>query len=375
MKHVTSKSEIYNNLMAVAKVINSKNSIAILSNIVFKIENNIISLTASDGENTMNTTMRLMESEGNEEFCIYGDDVIKAIAGIPDQPITLDVNKNDSRMDVVYSNGRFSLPIQKTEEYPATSEVGQDSTTFTLTSAALLDNITRTIFATANDEIRPVMCGCFFDLQQDHIAIVASDGHKLVRNKIFGEGNEKPSSFILPKKPANLLKGLLPKDDEITVEIVFDARNARITCGEKVITCRLIEGRYPNYNSVIPKDNNNELTVDRMAFISALKRVQPFTSGASNLVRLSIDNNILKLYAEDFDFSKKASETIVCSYEGRPISIGFKCSALIEILSNIEGQSAVIKLSDPSRAGVVVPFEQPNEQEVLMLIMPMMIEN
>lgn len=374
MKHVTRKSEIYNELMAVIKVINAKNSIAILSNIVFKIDNNILSITASDGENTINTTMRLIESEGNEEFCIYGDDVIEAIAGIPDQPITLDVNKNDSRMDVVYSNGRCSMPIYGTEEYPSTSEIGQDSTTFTLTSATLLDNITRTIFATANDEIRPVMCGCFFDLQQDHIAIVASDGHKLVRNKIFGYNNETPSSFILPKKPANLLKGLLPKDDEIPVEIVFDARNARITCGEKVITCRLIECRYPNYNSVIPNDNTRNITIERKSLISALKRVQPFSNIASNLIKLSVDNNIIKLDAEDYDFSKNASETIQCSYDAQPMTIGFKCSTLIEMLSNIDSEEVVFSMSEPSRAVIITPSEQPNEQEVLMLIMPMMIE-
>lgn len=375
MKHVTSKSEIYNNLMAVAKVINSKNSIAILSNIVFKIENNIISLTASDGENTMNTKLKLMESEGNEEFSAHGDDVIKAISGISEQPITLDVNKNDSRMDVIYSNGRFSLPIYGAEDYPATSEIEQDSTTFKLTSATLLDNITRTIFATANDEIRPVMCGCFFDLQQDHIAIVASDGHKLVRNKIFGEGNDKPSSFILPNKPANLLKGLLPKDAEMPVEIVFDANNAQISFWDITITCRLIEGRYPNYNSVIPDNNTRNITIERKSIISALKRVQPFSNTASNLIKLSVDNNIIKLDAEDYDFSKNASETIQCSYEAQPMTIGFKCSALIEILSNIDSEEVVFSLSDPSRACIITPAEQPNEQEVLMLIMPMMIEN
>lgn len=372
MKFNVQKTALYNNLVAVSKVINSKNSIAILSNIMFKTDGNILSLTASDGENTLDTEFLLIDNEGNEEFTVNGDDIVNAIAGIPEQPITFDVNKDENMLYVTYNNGRFSLPITGTEEYPSPSAISDDKIIFTLTSETLLDNITRTIFATGNDGLRPVMSGCFFDLQQDHIAIVASDGHKLVRNKIFGCGNDKPSSFILPNKPANLLKGLLPKNDML-VEITFDARNARITFGGKIVTCRLIDGRYPNYNAVIPSDNNNELVVDRKVFISALRRVQPFANGASNLVRLSISNNILELYAEDYDFSRKASETMVCSYEGRPMSIGFKCSALIEILSNIEYQSVVIKLSDPSRAGIIEPLEQPNEQEILMLIMPMII--
>jgi len=241
-------------------------------------------------------------------------------------------------------------------------------------NATLAENINRSIFATAQDELRPVMNGIYFDLTPDCLAVVASDGHKLVRNKIYSVKSDTPAAFILPKKPANLLRNLLGKDGG-DVTIRFDERNAEINYGDGTMLCRLIEGRYPNYNSVIPQNNNNDLLVDRLGLLAALRRVQPFANDSSNLIRFHVEGSVLQLDAEDYDFSKTATERMTCDYNGQPMSIGFKGSSFIEILSNFDCQEVIIKLADPSRAGLVLPSEQPENQDVIMLMMPMLIND
>jgi DNA polymerase-3 subunit beta len=206
------------------------------------------------------------------------------------------------------------------------------------------------------------------------MAVVASDGHKLVRNKIYTVKSDQPAAFILPKKPATLLKNLLGKDGGDVI-IRFDERNAEVSFGEDTIQCRLIEGRYPNYNSVIPQNNPNQLTVDRLGLLSALRRVQPFANDSSNLIRFHVEDGTLQLDAEDYDFSKTATERMSCAYNGQPMSIGFKGSSFIEILGNFSCPEVIIQLADPSRAGLVLPSEQPENQDVLMLMMPMLIND
>ena len=203
---------------------------------------------------------------------------------------------------------------------------------------------------------------------------MASDGHKLVRNKVFNIKSDVPAAFILPKKPATLLKNLLTKDGGDAI-IRFDERNAEINFGDGLLLCRLIEGRYPNYNSVIPQNNPNELRVDRNGLLSALRRVQPFANGSSNLIRFHVEGGILQLDAEDYDFSKTATERMSCEYNGQPLSIGFKGSSFIEILGSFSCPEVIIQLADPSRAGLVLPSEQPEGQDVLMLMMPMLLND
>ena len=374
MRFTLSSTALCNKLVALSRVINSKNSLTILSDFVFDVEDNLLKLTASDSENTLHTTMSLTESDSNGRFAINNHNLLEAIKGISEQPITFDVNLSENLVKVNYQNGLFSLPIESADEYPATQEVSAQSTSITLTSSMLLDNIIRTIFATAQDEIRPVMNGIYFDLTPDCLAIVASDGHKLVRNKVYTVHNDTPASFILPKKPAMLLKNLLSRDEQ-EVSITFDDRNAEVVFGDTQLICRLIEGRYPNYNSVIPQNNPNQLTIDRNELLCALRRVQPFANESSNLIRFHIENNILQLDAEDYDFSKTASERMQCDYMGTPISIGFKGSSFIEVLSNFDCPEVLIRLADPSRAGLVIPSEQPENQDVLMLMMPMLIND
>lgn len=361
-------------MAALSRVINSKNSLPILGDFLFEVAEGRLNLTASDSEVMMKTTLELTDSDGDGRFCVGNHDLLEAVKGISEQPITFEIDQTANLATINYQNGQFSLPIDGADEYPQPQQVGETATTINIPTPLLAENINRSIFATAQDELRPVMNGIYFDLTPDCLAIVASDGHKLVRNKLLNIRSDQPASFILPKKPASLLKGVLGKQGGDAV-IRFDERNAEINFEDGIIICRLIEGRFPNYNSVIPQNNPNQLTVDRLSLLAALRRVQPFSNDSSNLIRFHVENGTLELNAEDYDFSKKATERMSCDYNGMSMSIGFKGSSFIEILSNFECDQVVVQLADPSRAGLVLPSEQPKDQDVLMLMMPMLIND
>ena len=374
MRFTVSSTALSSKLNALSRVINSKNSLPILADFLFDIHDNVLYLTASDSENVMKTQLDLTESDGDARFCIGNHDLLEAVKGFSEQPITFDVDQTTNIAKISYQNGLFSLPIENADEFPQPQGLNFAANEIVINNALLAENINRSIFATAQDELRPVMNGIYFDLTPEYLAVVASDGHKLVRNKIMTIHSDQPAAFILPKKPASLLKNLLGKDgDDVTIR--FDERNAQITYSDGEIICRLIEGRYPNYNSVIPQSNPNTLTVDRLGLLAALRRVQPFANDSSNLIRFHVEGGTLQLDAEDYDFSKTATERISCEYNGQPMSIGFKGTSFIEILSNFDCQEVVIQLADPSRAGLVLPSEPPENQDVLMLMMPMLIND
>ncbi|WP_294748442.1 DNA polymerase III subunit beta [uncultured Prevotella sp.] len=374
MRFTVSSTALSSRLTALSRVINSKNSLPILGDFLFEVVEGRLNLTASDSEVMMKTSLELTETDGDGRFCVGNHDLLEAVKGISEQPITFDVDQSGNIAKISYQNGMFSLPVENADEFPQPQQVGEGANTINIATPLLAENINRSLFATAQDELRPVMNGIYFDLTPDYLAVVASDGHKLVRNKVLNIKSEQPAAFILPKKPATLLKNVLGKQGGDVV-IRFDERNAEINFEEGTIICRLIEGRYPNYNSVIPQSNPNQLTVDRLGLLAALRRVQPFSNDSSNLIRFHVENGTLQLDAEDYDFSKTATEKMSCEYNGMPMSIGFKGSSFIEILSNFECEQVNIQLADPSRAGLVLPSEQPEGQDVLMLMMPMLIND
>lgn len=374
MRFTLSSSALNSRLNMLSKVISSKNSLPVLDCFLFEIIDGKMLITASDSDNVIKSSLELTNSDGNGEFCIPNRVILDALKELPEQPLSFDVDTDTYAIKIVYQNGLYNFTAQNADEYPRTQPMSDGATTITIPATILIDNISRCLFATANDELRPVMNGVYFDLRADALAIVASDGHKLVRNMDFSIKSETPASFNLPKKPATLIKNILSKDEEDVI-IKFDSRSAEIDFTDGMLKCRLVDGRYPNYNSVIPNNNPCIVTADRRTLLSALRRVLPFASESSQLVRFRIENNSFEVSSEDIDFATSAKEQISCEYTGSPISIGFKGSSLMEILNNLTGDQVVIKLADPSRAGIIVPAEQPANEDVLMLIMPMLLND
>ena len=374
MRFTLSSSALSNRLSTLSKVINTKNSLPILDCFLFEVIGNQLTITASDSENVMKTTMTLDNADDEGNFAVQNRTILDAVKELPEQPLTLDIDLESYTVKVIYQNGIYNFTAQNAEEYPRPQIMSENSSVINIDSNVLSNNINRSIFATAQDELRPVMNGIYFDMTPDALAIVASDGHKLVRNKNYTIKSEVPAAFILPKKPATLLKNVLQRDGGDVV-IRFNERNAEIKFGESTLSCRLIEGRYPNYNSVIPMNNPNQITIDRKSLIGALRRVLPFASDSSQLIRFRVESGKLTLSSEDIDFATSAKEELTCEYSGTPMSIGFKGPSLPEILNNLDSEEVIVELADPSRAGLIVPSEQPENEDVLMLIMPMLLND
>ena len=374
MKFVVSSAALYGHLQAIGRVINSKSTLPILDCFLFSLEGNQLFITASDNETTLDTKLEVVESDGNYQFAIPSKTLLDAIKELPEQPITFDINPTTMEVTIQYMNGKYALMGQSADEYPMAALMGENAVSFTIEADTLLTGINRTVFATADDELRPVMNGIYFDIFTEYVTLVASDGHKLVRYKLMNVKGEEKAAFILPKKPAALLKNLLAKEAG-EIKVTFDDRNATFEMPNHRMICRLIEGRYPNYNSVIPQNNPFRITIDRAAMLSALRRVSVFSSQSSSLIKLRMAAGELLISAQDIDFSTSAEEKLACNYEGNPMSIGFKATFLMDILSNINGQEVIIEVSDPSRAGVLVPAEQNEAEELLMLLMPMMLND
>lgn len=373
MRFTLSSTALSSKLNMLVKVIGGKSSLSILDCFLFQIANGEMNITASDSDNIIKTSIELTECEGEGEFCIPNRVILDALKELPEQPLNFEIDTDSYAVKLSYQNGLYNFTAQSAEEYPRTQSVNDAATTVHIDAAILIDNISRSIFATANDQLRPVMNGIYFDLTPDSLNIVASDGHKLVRNKNFSIKSETPASFDLPKKPATLLKNVLSRE-EGDVTIKFDDKSAEIIFADGKMRCVLYEGRYPNYNSVIP-NNPNEVTVDRKALMCALRRVMPFASESSQLVRLRIENGHIEVSSEDVDFATSAKEQISCENAGSNLSIGFKGSSLQEILNNLGSDQVVFQLADPSRAGIIVPAEQPENEDVLMLLMPMLLND
>ena len=372
MKFIVSSNLLLSHLQTVGRVIASKNTIPILDCFLFELQGNQLTITAADSETRMMTTIEV--NEGGEEgtFAVPSKNLLEALKELPEQPVEFKINDVDLSLEIHYENGKYNFVVLRGEEYPQPKSLREDATRLSLKASDLLNGIAHTLFASGEDELRPVMNGIFFDITPEDIVFVASDGHKLVRFKNLMVTGNDASSFILPKKPANLLKTILPRE-EGEVEIGFDANNAYITLSHFVVVCRLIEGRYPNYNGVIPSDNPYKVTVNRLNFVNALKRVTMFADPGTSLIRLSFSPNSIFISAQDISFYTSAEETVTCVYDGVDMNIGFKGIYLIEILQNVVSEEVVLELADPSRAGLILPTENKEGEDLLMLLMPMML--
>ena len=374
MDFVISSSQLLSHLQIVSRVVNSKNALPILDNVLLSIEDGLLRITASDLESTITTTIPLENYSGTGVIATDMKKILEVIKEFSEQPLTFSVNTEDNRIDITSGYGKYTIVGVDASDFPQAAQLKSDKAiSISISPDVLYNGINSAIFATGDDELRPIMNGIFIELQESGINFVATDAHKLVKYTRKEVKAQTESSFILPKKPASILKSILPKAaDDVVLE--FDEKNAVFSFGSIKLTCRLLEGVYPNYNSVIPRDNPNTLVIDRVELANSLRRVGMFASQASNLVGLKITGNSLEISAQDMDFSISGKETLSCLYQGDDMEIGFKSNFLGEILNNISTTEVTIELSDPTRAGIILPKDNENpEEEVLMLLMPMMI--
>lgn len=372
MKFTISSSVLSARLQATGRVIASKNNLPILDCFLFDIKGNKLTLTASDNETTLTTWVDLVECDADIRFAVNAKTIQDAMKEIPEQPLECYVNDQSLEITIEYQNGKYNFMGQPADEYPVLPEAEENMTTLTLDVALLQSGLGRALFATADDTLRPVMNGVYFDVASDSLTIVASDGHKLACGRTTNIQTSQAGNFILPKKPATLLKNILTKENG-EASIRFGQRNAIVSTETYVLNCRLIEGHYPNYNSVIPGNNPNCITINRAALLSALRRVLIFSSAYSALIKLRMEPGRMVISSQDVDFSMSAEESLLCEYTGIPMSIGFKGTYLMELLNNLESEEVIIKLADASRAGVIVPAIQPEGEVVQMLLMPMVL--
>ena len=374
MKFTISSSKLFSQLQAVSRVINSKNALPILDDVLFDVSGNELKLTASDGETTIRTSVELESVEGAGKVASAAKLLLETLKEFSEQPLVFTIDENNFAVNMVSQNGTYSFVGVNGNEYPEMPAVEGDAQSVAVPANVLQNAIEKTIFCTADDDLRPVMNGIFFDIAADKVTMVATDAHRLVRYTNTGVASGVTASFILPKKPASLLKNLLAKAEE-EVKVTFGQKNARFEFGSTIIVCRQIEGRFPNYNAVIPQANQNIVTVDRQTMLNACKRVAVFANNGTAQLRLALSENQIKISAQDIDFSTSAEETISCNYNGTPMAIGFKAPFLIDLLGSIASADVLLKLADPARAGLLVPVENEENEDVLMLLMPMLLND
>jgi len=370
MKFIVNSSTLLKELQKLNGVISTSNTLPILDNFLFEIEDGKIKIIASDLETTMISEITT-ESSSNGQITIPSKILIDTLKTFSNQPLTFLVDEDTKGIEISSENGNYKLAGQDAKEFPKVPEL-TSSSSFLIPSTVLLNAINKTLFASGNDELRPVMSGVFCELSEESITFVATDAHKLVkhtRSKISSNSN---SSFILPKKPLSLLKNNIDNDSEINVE--FNETNVRFLLDNITLICRLIDGKYPNYDAVIPKDNPNKLVINKDELLNSIKRVSIYASKTTHQIRLKIAGSQLQITSEDLDFANKAEERLTCSYEGEDIEIGFNSRFVIDMLNNIGSDQICLEMSAPNRAGIILPLDgQEENEDTLMLVMPVML--
>lgn len=372
MKFSVSSSALLSLLSTTGKVISNKNTLPILDYFLMDLSAGVLKVTTSDLETTLIGSIKVDNVESEGTIAAPAKLMLDSLKEFPEMPLTIDVNDKNWEIKLSWKSGTLSIPGASAVSYPLVPQLSAERKELSMDVDTLVGGINKTIFATADDELRPVMNGIYINLEPNKLTFVGTDAHKLVKYEAETT-NEVNASFILPKKPANLLKSVLLKEEE-NIEMAFDSKNAVFKLKNHTLVCRLIEGNYPNYNAVIPANNPNKVLIDRIELINGIKRVAVCSNPATNLIRMDIANNNINLTAQDLDFSVSANESISCSYEGQAISIGFKSTFMVEILANIETPTVVIELADSTRAGVFKPlYDDKQSNSTLMLLMPMLI--
>ena len=372
MKLIISSSELLRGVMAVAKAIPAKSPLPILENFLFDLKGNTLEITASDSELTLRTRIEVESTAEEGRIAVPAKHMMDLLKELPDQPLTIETT-SDSAFTCSWASGESTLPYFPAEDYPEITGTDETAVTLQFPAQSLVDGISSTIYATADDEIRPAMNGILFDIDLASTTLVASDSHKLICYTTTDVKASEKASFILHKKPAAILKAIIGKDAE-TVEVAFDAQNAVFSFGQTMVICRLVVGKYPKYRDVIPQNNSNILRINRTQLLNTVRRVSVCSNKASNHIKFDLKSGSLMISAQDLGFSIAAHETMQCQYDGEELTIGFKSPFIIEILSNMSCGEIVMKFLDSKRAALVVPAEDEEESEKICgIIMPIMI--
>ena len=372
MKFIISSTLLLKNLQAIQGVINTNNTLPILDDFLFELNEEDLTITSSDLETTMRVTVKPDRSEETGSIAIPAKILVDTLKTFPDIPVAISINSETLMVEISAGDGKYKLSGHKSDEYPRTP-VLEETTAIAMDARMMSQAINKTLFATGNDELRLVLSGVFCELSPDDLTFVATDAHKLVRYRRTDVRTENSTSFILPKKPLNLLKNILSAQ-EVPVTVEYNKTNAFFSFSNVHLICRLIDGKYPNYDAVIPKENPNKLLIDRHALLTSIRRVSIFANQSTHQVRFKLTGQELVLTAEDIDFSNEAKERLTCSYNGEDLEIGFNSKFLLEMLSNIETDEVSLEMSAPNRAGILTPVNNENKDEdILMLVMPVML--
>lgn len=372
MKFIVSSTYLQKQLQVLGGVINNSNTLPILDNFLFELQQSTLTVSASDLESTMSTTLEV-ESDSEGQVAVPAKLLLDTLKTFPEQPLTFVVESNNT-IEISSNHGKYALAYVGADEFPKPIEL-TDPIQTVVPSDMLAKAINKTIFAAGNDDLRPVMSGVFFQFSTDNLTFVATDAHKLVKYTRTDLKASETAEFIMPKKPLNLLKGILATADE-DVTIAYNDSNAKFSFGNSILICRLIDGKYPNYEAVIPKENPNQLTIGRNQFLNSVRRVSIFSNKTTHQIRLKIAGAELNISAEDIDYSNKAEERLTCDYQGDDMQIGFNSRFLNEMLGNLESEEVQLEMSLPNRAGILTPVDGLDEGElVTMLVMPVMLNS
>ena len=374
MNFIVSSSYLLKNLNSISGIITSNPVVPILENVLFEIESGNLLITASDLQTSVIVELQV-ESKEDGSVAIPAKILIDTLKNLPEQPVTFSIDDQNYNIEINSDNGKYKLAGENSADFPKVPGVS-DGFSAIINSEILNSAISNTIFSTSTDELRPAMTGVFFKLSQSSGTYVSTDGHRLVKYiRTDIKGDEVDHDMILPRKSLNLLKSIIPSDKSSEIKLEFNASNAFFTFENVKMVCRLIDERYPDFDNVIPNDNSNSVTLDRSEILGSLKRISIYANKTTNQVRFKISGSEILISAEDLDFSNEANERISCDHDGDDIEIGFNAKFLIEMLSNIESEKVLLKLSEPNKAGLLIPENMSEKEDIIMLVMPVMLND
>jgi DNA polymerase III subunit beta len=371
MRFIVTSTSLLKNLKQISGVISSNIVLAVLEDFLFELHGNTLTLTATDLETMMRVNMDVTDAEGEGRICIPSKILMEYLQNLPEQPITFNISEQDLSIEMSSEMGKYHIGGERADEFPK-EQAPVDTTSFTVPSIVLIEGISRAIFAVSSDTLRPAMTGVFFELATDSMTFVATDAHRLVQYRRTEISCPESGGFVVPKKPLQQLKNTLPSDETL-FEISYNQNFLFVSGPNFSMNCRLVDAKFPDYKAVIPIDNPYKLTINRAEFASALKRVSIFSNKTTTQVLLDINGNSIQISAQDIDFSYDGKETLSCQYAGEDIKIAFNAKLMVELINNIEGTDLLVELSTPSRAGIFKQIEKTDNEEILMLLMPLMI--